>query len=78
MSKLSNAINLITLLSDSEYSKIDELAYKLEVSKRSIRTYKNELEIAGIYIKSKTGRYGGYKLGKENKKVIDFIEKTKL
>lgn len=30
-----------------------------------IRQYKNELEEAGIYIDSVTGKYGGYKIDDE-------------
>lgn len=30
-----------------------------------IRTYRDELEIAGIYIDSKMGKYGGYVLNEE-------------
>ena len=38
----------------------------LEVSKRMIRQYKLELEQAGIYLKSYTGKYGGYKLNENS------------
>lgn len=73
MSKVSNVINLAIILSDGNYHKIESLAYKLEVSKRTIRTYKNDLEIARIYIESKTGKYGGYKINIEDKRLIDSI-----
>ena len=39
---------------------------ELEVSERMIRQYKMELEQAGIYLKSYTGKYGGYKLEENN------------
>lgn len=71
MSKISNAIKFKEILSYDKYQKLEELAFKLEVSKRTIRTYKNDLEMAGIYIESKTGRYGGYKLYRKDSKLID-------
>lgn len=62
MSKVSNVVNLLKILSDGNYHKTEELAYKIEVSPRSIRAYKEDLEMAGIYIESKSGRYGGYRV----------------
>lgn len=62
MSKISNALNMYLLLQGSRLMKVNELAYILEVSPRTIKEYKLDLEKAGIYINSKKGRYGGYYL----------------
>lgn len=66
MSKISNMINMIQILRDQKVHSIQSLAQKLEVSERMIRQYKQELEQAGIYIYSITGKYGGYQIDKEN------------
>ena len=62
MSKISNAIIMLNLLSTGRKYSIDELSNILEVSPRMIRTYKEELEKSGIYIDSIMGPYGGYVL----------------
>ena len=62
MSKISNAITMLNLLSTGKKYSIDELSKILEVSPRMIRTYKEELEKSGIYIDSIMGPYGGYVL----------------
>lgn len=62
MSKLANIITMAELLSSNRKYSIDELSKKLEVTPRMIRFYKEELEIAGIYIDSIRGPYGGYVL----------------
>ena len=67
MSKLSNAITLLRLLQNGKKYSIKELADELEVSPRMIREYKNELEIAGIFIESIRGPYGGYYLNQDIK-----------
>lgn len=66
MSKIANMINMLQILKDNKIHSIKELSEKLEVSQRMIRQYKLELEQTGIYIISITGKYGGYKLEKEN------------
>ena len=60
MSKISNILIMLKMLQGGKIYKIKELADILEVSPRQIRTYKNELEKAGIYIDSISGPYGGY------------------
>ena len=60
MSKISNILIMLKMLQSGKVYKIKELADILEVSPRQIRTYKNELEKAGIYIDSISGPYGGY------------------
>lgn len=67
MSKISNMLNMIQILKDKKIHSIQSLAEKLEVSERMIRQYKLELEEAGIYIDSITGKYGGYKIEDDNK-----------
>ena len=62
MSKISNAITMLNLLSTGKKYSIEELSKLLEVSPRMVRTYKEELEKAGIYIDSIMGPYGGYVL----------------
>lgn len=66
MSKISNMLNMLQILKDEKIHSIQELSEKLEVSERMIRQYKLELEQAGIYIYSITGKYGGYKIEKDN------------
>ncbi|WP_353097317.1 transcriptional regulator [Tissierella praeacuta] len=65
MSRVSNALTMYMLLQGRRLMNVEELAEILEVSPRMVKEYKNDLEKAGIYIKSKKGRYGGYYL--ENK-----------
>lgn len=62
MSKVSNAILLLELLSNGKKYSIDELASILEVTPRMVRVYKDDLEKAGIYIDTIRGPYGGYVL----------------
>ena len=77
MSKLSNTIMLLRLLQNGKKYSIKELANELEVSPRMIRTYKNELECAGIYIESIRGPYGGDYLN-QNIKLPENINKSKI
>ena len=62
MSKISNAITMMNLLSNGRKYSIQELSDILEVSPRMIRIYKDELEKAGVYIDTIMGPYGGYVL----------------
>ena len=57
-------LNMLQILKDKNIHSISSLAQKLEVSERMIRQYKSELEQAGIYLKSYTGKYGGYNIDK--------------
>lgn len=66
MSKVANILNMLQILKDKNIHSISSLAQKLEVSERMIRQYKSELEQAGIYLKSYTGKYGGYKIDDNN------------
>ncbi len=60
MSKLSNSLVMLKLLSNNRKYSISELAERLEVTERMVRVYKQDLEMAGIYIDSIRGPYGGY------------------
>ena len=62
MSKVGNMLNMLQILKDKNIHSISSLAERLEVSERMIRQYKLELEQAGIYLKSYTGKFGGYQL----------------
>ena len=66
MSKIANMLNLLQILKDKRIHSISSLSDELEVSERMIRQYKLELEQAGIYMKSYTGKYGGYQLYENN------------
>lgn len=74
MSKVSNALNMYLLLQVRDIMKTEEIAEKLEVSPRMVKQYKKDLEMAGIYIGSKLGKYGGYYL--ENKRKLDGLNLT--
>lgn len=62
MSKISNELRMLLLLSSGKKYSISRLAEILEVSERMVRSYKEDLEIAGIPISSQRGPYGGYVL----------------
>lgn len=62
MSKVSNALNMYFLLKNRGIASAEEIAQELEISKRMVNTYKNDLEMAGIHIASKRGVGGGYYL----------------
>lgn len=65
MSKLSNTLTMLELLSTGRKYSIQELSKILEVTPRMIRVYKEDLEKAGIYIDTIMGPYGGYVLNQE-------------
>lgn len=62
MSKISNVLLMLQYLQNGRKYRISELASLLEVSERMVRSYKEELEKAGIYIDTIMGPYGGYVL----------------
>ena len=66
MSKIANMLNMLQILKDRKIHSISNLSQELEVSERMIRQYKQELEQAGIYLKSFTGKYGGYQIDENN------------
>lgn len=62
MGKLSNTLTMIELLSTGKKYSVNELAEILEVTPRMIKSYKDDLDKAGIYIDTIMGPYGGYVL----------------
>ncbi|HEY9063185.1 MAG TPA: WYL domain-containing transcriptional regulator [Pseudobacteroides sp.] len=66
MSQIGNALSMYFLLRSRGKMKTKELADILEIDKRTISRFRDELEIAGIYIDSFTGKHGGYKLSNKN------------
>ena len=62
MSKISNVISMLQILSSGRKYSINQLAEELEVTPRMVRLYKEELEKAGIFIDTIRGPYGGYVL----------------
>ena len=62
MSKLSNTLLMLKLLSNGTKYSTKQLADKLETSERMVRHYKEELEKAGIFLDTIHGPYGGYVL----------------
>lgn len=85
MSKISNVLTMIELLSSGKKYGIQELSDILEVTPRMIRVYKEEMEKAGIYVDTLRGPYGGYVLNqsirlpsrKFNKKDLDLLDNIK-
>ena len=73
MSKVSNVLTMLEYLSSGRKYSIQELSNLLEVTPRMIRVYKDELEMAGIYIDSIKGPYGGYVLHQNIKVPERFI-----
>ena len=65
MSKISNVISMLQILSNGRKYSINDLANELEVTPRMIRLYKEELEKAGIFIDAIRGPYGGYILNQK-------------
>ena len=62
MGKIGAALNMVMLLQNHGKMKIEEIARELEVSNRQVQEYKSELEQAGIFINSQSGKYGGYSI----------------
>lgn len=78
MSKISNVLSMIELLSTGRKYSIKSLSEALEVSPRQIRTYKDEIEKAGIYIDTIKGPYGGYVLNQNIQVPKRFITPTTI
>lgn len=86
MSRVSNALLMEELLASGRKYSIFELSEILEVSPRMIRSYKNDLEKAGIYIDTIHGPYGGYVLNqsiripkrKFNKEDYEFLNSLEV
>lgn len=72
MSKLGNTLAMLKILETGRKYTVNELASKIEVSPRMIKTYKSELEKAGIYIDTISGIYGGYVYNHKNNYDVSF------
>ena len=57
---IKNCFTLLRLLHENELMQCAELSYKLKVSDKQIRRYVYSLRAAGVDIKSKAGKTGGY------------------
>lgn len=66
LNRTALCIKMLELLSTKRIYKIAELAELLETNPRNILEYKKELEVAGYYIESIPGKYGGYYLNQNN------------
>ncbi|MDD6272661.1 MAG: WYL domain-containing protein [bacterium] len=72
MSKLGNTLAMLKILETGRKYTVNELASMIEVSPRMIKTYKAELEKAGIYIDTISGIYGGYVYNHKNNYDVSF------
>lgn len=72
MGKLGNTLAMLKILETGRKYTVNELASKIEVSPRMIKTYKAELEKAGIYIDTINGVYGGYVYSHKNNYDVSF------
>ena len=83
MSKISKNIKMLDILSSGKIYSCKKLAEMLEVSPRTVRQYKDELEKEGLYIENIMGKNGGYRLCSKveipsilfNKNDIEIIDK---
>lgn len=62
MSRIANSLMMYMILQDNSPKpiSINYLANKLEVSDKTVRILRDELEEAGFQVDSIRGRYGGY------------------
>ncbi len=72
MGKLGNTLAMLKILETGRKYTVNELADKIEVSPRMIKSYKAELEKAGIYIETINGIYGGYVYNHKNNYDVSF------
>lgn len=72
MGKLGNTLAMLKILETGRKFTVSELAEKIGVSPRMIKTYKAELEQAGIYIDTINGIYGGYVYKHKNNYDVSF------
>lgn len=62
MSRLTNALQMLDILSARSVVSLDELADTLEISTRAVQRLKDDLESVGYHIDTKMGPNGGYTL----------------
>lgn len=78
MSKITNTILMIKLLSNGRVYSVKELSEELGVTERMVRYYKEQLEMAGCIIESFKGPGGGYYINKTDMINIDYFNKYDL
>ncbi len=78
MSKITNTILMIKLLSNGRVYSVKELSEELGVTERMVRYYKEQLEMAGYIIESFKGPGGGYYINKTDMINIDYFNKYDL
>lgn len=78
MSKITNTILMIKLLSNGRVYSVKELSDELGVTERMVRYYKEQLEMAGYIIESFKGPGGGYYINKNDMIDIDYFNKYDL
>lgn len=78
MSKITNTILMIKLLSNGRVYSVKELSEELGVTERMVRYYKEQLEMAGYIIESFKGPGGGYYINKTDIINIDYFNKYDL
>ena len=77
MSKITNALLMMKLLSNGKVYSVKELSEELGVTERMVRNYKEQLEMSGYIIESFKGG-GGYFINKNNFMNIKFFNKYDL
>ena len=78
MSKITNKILMIKLLSNGRVYSVKELSEELGVTERMVRYYKEQLEMAGYIIESFKGPGGGYYINKNDMININYFNKYDL
>ena len=78
MSKITNTILMIKLLSNGRVYSVKELSEELGVTERMVRYYKEQLEMAGYIIESFKGPGGGYYINKNDMININYFNKYDL
>lgn len=78
MSKITNALLMMKLLSNGRVYSVKELSEELGVTERMVRNYKEQLEMSGYIIESFKGPGGGYFINKNNFMNIKFFNKYDL
>ena len=78
MSKKTNTILMIKLLSNGRVYSVKELSEELGVTERMVRYYKEQLEMAGYIIESFKGPGGGYYINKNDMININYFNKYDL
>ena len=78
MSKITNTILMIKLLSNGRVYSVKELSEELGVTERMVKYYKEQLEMAGYIIESFKGPGGGYYINKNDMININYFNKYDL